>query len=66
MWIAETSSSTPVENTQGYDDRNSALPPVPFDTKINETNPKAHIMQLYPDLFDRVGTIKNAVVHLDV
>ena len=23
-------------------------------------------MQLYPDLFDRVGTIKNAVVHLDV
>ena len=23
-------------------------------------------MQLYPDLFNRVGTIKNAVVHLDV
>ena len=23
-------------------------------------------MQLYPDLFDGVGTIKNAVVHLDV
>ena len=23
-------------------------------------------MQLYPDLFDGLGTIKNAVVHLDV
>ena len=64
--IAETSSSTPVENTQDYDDRNSMLPPVPLNTKINETNLKAHIMQLYPDLFDGVRTIKNAVVHLDV
>ena len=64
--IAETSSSTQVKNTQGYDDRNSMLPPVPFDTKINKTNPKAHIMQLYPDLIDRVGIIKNAVVHLDI
>ena len=34
--------------------------------KIDETNPKAHVMQLYPDLFDGVGTIKNAVVHLNV
>ena len=42
------------------------LPPVPLDTKINKTNPKAQIMQLYPDLFDGVGTIKNAVVHLDI
>ena len=50
--VAETSLSTPVENTQGYDDRNSMLPPVPLDTKIDETNPKAHVMQLYPDLFD--------------
>ena len=42
------------------------LPPVLLDTKIDETNAKAIIMQLYPDLFDGVGTIKNAVVHLDV
>ena len=64
--IAETSSSTPVENKQSCDDTGSTLPPVPLDTKINETNAKAHIMQLYPDLFDGVGTIKNTVVHLDV
>ena len=42
------------------------LPPVPLDTKIDETNPKAHVMKLYPDLFDGVRTIKNAMVHLDV
>ena len=64
--VAETSSSIPVENTQGHDDRNSMLPPDPLNTKINETNPKAHIMQLCPDLFDGVGTIKNAVIHLDM
>ena len=44
----------------------SVLPPVPLDTKIDETNPQAHVMQLYPDLFDGVRTIKNAVVHLDL
>ena len=64
--VAETSSSTPIENIQGSDDRSSMLPPVPLDTKVDETNLKAHIMQLYPDLFDGVGTNKNAVVHLDV
>ena len=42
------------------------LPPVPLDTKIDQTNQKPHVMQLYPDLFDGVRTIKNAVVHLDV
>ena len=42
------------------------LPPVPLNTKIDETNLKADIMQLFPDLFDGLGTIKNAVVHLDV
>ena len=66
MQVAETSSSTPIENVQGSDNKNSMLPPVPLDTKLDETNLKAHVMQLYPDLFDRVGTIKNAVVHLDV
>ena len=42
------------------------LPPVPLDMKIDETNPKAHVMKLYPDLFDGLRTIKNAVIHLDV
>ena len=60
--VAETSSSTSIENRQGPDDKNSTLPPLP----LNETNLKAHIMQLYPDLFDGIGTIKNAVVHLDI
>ena len=48
--MAETSSSTLIENTQGSDDQNSTLPPVPLDTKTDETNPKAHVMQLYPGL----------------
>ena len=64
--VTETSSSTLIENTQGSGGQSSMLPPVPLNTKIDETDPKAHIMQLFPDLFDRVGTIKNAVVHLDM
>ena len=42
------------------------LPPVPLDTKIDETSLNAYVMKLYPDLFDGVRTIKNAVVHLDM
>ena len=64
--IAETSLATPIENVQECDDQSSTIPPVPLDTKIDETNPKAHVMKLYPDLFDVVGPIKNAVIHLDV
>ena len=64
--VTETSSLTLIENTQGSDDQSSTLPPVPLYTKIDETDLKAHIMQLFPDLFDGVGTIKDAVVHLDV
>ena len=64
--VAETSSSSLIENTQESDGQSSMLPPVPLDTKIDETNPKAHVMKLCPDLFDGVGTIKNAVIHLDV
>ena len=64
--VAATSSSTPIENKQGNDDTSSTLPPVPLDTKIDETNAKAHIMQLYQYLLEGIGTIKNAVVHLDV
>ena len=64
--IAETTALTLIENTQENVDTGSTLPPVPLDPKISETNAKAHIMQLYRDLFDGVGTIKNAVIHLDV
>ena len=41
------------------------LPPVPTGTRL-EGNVKQQIMDLYPDLFSGVGTIKNAMVHLDV
>ena len=64
--VAETSSSTLIENTQGSDDQCSMVPPVPLDTKMDEADLKAHVMRLYPDLFDGLRTIKNAVVHLDV
>ena len=41
------------------------LSPVPISTKL-EGDVKQQIMDLYPDLFSGVGTIKNAMVHLDV
>ena len=42
------------------------LPPVPISTKLEGGDVKQQIMDLYPDLFSGVGTIKNAMVHLDV
>ena len=42
------------------------LPPVPINTKLEDDDMKQQIMNLYPDLFSGVGTIKNAMVHLDV
>ena len=42
------------------------LPPVPISTRLKGDDVKQQIMQLYPDLFSGVGTIKNAMVHLDV
>ena len=42
------------------------LPPVPISTKLEGDNVKKQIMNLYPDLFSGVGTIKNTMVHLDV
>ena len=42
------------------------LPPVDLNTKIDVTNPKAHIMNLFPDLFEGVVTMENIHVHLDV
>ena len=40
------------------------LPPVPISTRLE--GDMEQIMNLYPDLFSSVGTIKNAMVHLDV
>ena len=34
------------------------LPPVDLNTKIDVTDPKAHIMNLFPDLFEGVGTME--------
>ena len=42
------------------------LPPVPISTKLEGDDVKQQIMDLYPDLFSGVGTIKNSMVHLDV
>ena len=42
------------------------LPPVPVSTKLDSDDVKQQVMDLYPDLFSGVGTIKNAMVHLDV
>ena len=42
------------------------LPPVSISTKLEGDDMKQQIMELYPDLFSGVGTIKNAMVHLDV
>ena len=42
------------------------LPPVDLNTKIDVTDPKAHIMNLFPDLFEGVSTMENVQVHLDV
>ena len=42
------------------------VPPVPISTKLEGDDVKQQIMELYPDLFSGVGTIKNAMVHLDV
>ena len=42
------------------------LPPVQISTKLEGDGLKQQIIELYPDLFSGVGTIKNAMVHLDV
>ena len=50
-----------LQHTQQY-----ILPPVPISTKLDDDDVKQQVMDLYPDLFSGVGTIKNAMVHLDV
>ena len=42
------------------------LPPVPISNKLEGDDMQQQIMDLYPDLFSGVGTIKNAMVYLDV
>ena len=42
------------------------LPPVPISSKLDGDDVKQQVMDLYPDLFSGVGTVKNAMVHLDV
>ena len=42
------------------------LPPVDVNTKIDVNDPKSHIMNLFPDLFEGVSTMENVPVHLDV
>ena len=42
------------------------LPPVDLNMKIDVADPKAHVMNLFPDLFEGVGTMENVQVHLDV
>ena len=41
------------------------LPPVDVHTKLR-SDCKAHIMELFPELFNGVGTIKDAIVKLNV
>ena len=41
------------------------LPPVDVHTKLR-SNCKAHVMELFPELFDGIGTIKDAIVKLNV
>ena len=43
----------------------SKLPPINVHTRIDKGDPKDHILHLYPDLFDGVGTMENVLVHLD-
>ena len=65
--VAEANAADPIRKQQEAVDQNSTpLPPVLLDTEINSTNRKAHIMHLFPDLFEGIGTIRDAIVHLDV
>ena len=55
-----------LELTKQAHTQQNILPPVPICTKLEGDDVKQQIMELYPDLFSGVGTIKNAMVHLDV
>ena len=67
LTVAEANAADPIRKQQEAVDQNSTPPPpVSLDTEIDSTNPKAHIMHLFPDLFEGVGTICDTIVHLDV
>ena len=67
LTVAEANAAHPIRKQQEVVDQNSTpLPPASLDTEIDSTNPKAHIMCLFPDLFEGVGTICDAIVHLGV
>ena len=53
-------------NLQQERTQQGILPPVSISTRLEGDDVKQQIMELYPDLFSGVGTIKNAMVHLDV
>ena len=42
------------------------LSPVDINTKIYANNPKSHILQLFLNMFEGIGTMENIQVHLDV
>ena len=60
---SEFPTGVDLQQTHTYQD---VSPPVPISTKLEGDDVKQQIMDLYPDLFSGVGTIKNTMVHLDV
>ena len=41
-------------------------PPVDTNTCIDKSDPKGHILQLFPELFEGIGTMEDVQVHLDI
>ena len=64
LTVAEANAADPIRKQEAVDQ--NSTPPVSLDTEIDSTNLKAHIMHLFPDLFEGVGTICDAIVRLDV
>lgn len=67
--IATTNEDFPVGLSvpNKMDTTKLSLSPIDTHTQIDKKNyPKGHILHLYPDLFDGVGTMENVLVHLDV
>ena len=65
LTVAEANAADPIRKQQEAVDQNST-PPVLLDTEIDSTNLQPHIMHLFPDLFEGVGSVHDAIVHLDV
>ena len=41
------------------------LSPVDINTKIDDKDPKSHILQLFPNLFEGIETMENVQAHLN-